>query len=163
MLVKRLKDYLGTTPRTITAFFPFSDEPNLTPLAEELLEKGWIIGYPALENNHLAFRSIKQLGNLTKNPQTNLSEPTIACPLTDRKTIDIVIVPGRAFTAAGDRLGRGNGGYDKWIHEQRTIHSETTYVGVCFECQLLPSIVTEPHDERMNAVVTAKGNVMAGN
>ena len=30
-----------------------------------------------------------------------------------------ILIPGRAFDAKGNRLGRGNGGYDKWIAEQR--------------------------------------------
>lgn len=68
--------------------------------------------------------------------------------------VDVVIVPGVAFTAAGDRLGQGGGWYDRFLV---LIREDCTTIGVGFAPQLLPSIPTEPHDVRLDAVVTDAG------
>lgn len=78
----------------------------------------------------------------------NISEPVGSdyVPIND---IDLVIVPGVGFTADGYRLGRGKGYYD------RLLSGATCYkIGVCFRCQIEPSIVetVEPHDVKMDCV-----------
>ncbi len=64
---------------------------------------------------------------------------------------DVVIAPGLAFTADGDRLGQGGGWYDRFLARCR---SDVVVIGVCFAPQLLDSLPTEPHDVVMYAVIT---------
>lgn len=67
--------------------------------------------------------------------------------------IDLMIVPGMAFTRDGVRLGRGKGYYDRYIARGGF---RARCVGVCFRHQLLPELPAEPHDRRMDEVVTAE-------
>lgn len=69
---------------------------------------------------------------------------------------DVVVVPGLAFTAAGDRLGQGGGWYDRFL--SRTRH-DTVSIGVCFATQVLDSLPTEPHDVTLDLVVADTGPV----
>lgn len=69
------------------------------------------------------------------------------------ETIDLMIVPGMAFTRDGVRLGRGKGYYDRYIAREGF---RARCVGVCFRHQLLPELPAEPHDRRMDEVVTAE-------
>jgi 5-formyltetrahydrofolate cyclo-ligase len=64
--------------------------------------------------------------------------------------IDLVIVPGVAFTAEGERLGRGRGHYDRFLASQAT-HAAT--IGLCFANRLLPALPTELHDRRVDQVI----------
>jgi 5-formyltetrahydrofolate cyclo-ligase len=66
-------------------------------------------------------------------------------------SIDVVIVPGTAFTASGDRLGQGGGWYDRFLTRVR---ADCLTVGVAFAPQLLDRIPVEPHDLRVDVVVT---------
>lgn len=70
----------------------------------------------------------------------------------DVNTIDLVVVPGMAFDASGNRLGRGKGYYDRLLS-----HTHAVKVGVCYRCQLLPRVPAFPHDCHMDYVVTSQG------
>jgi len=67
---------------------------------------------------------------------------------------DAVIVPGLAFTAAGERLGQGGGWYDRFLAHVR---DDCATVGVCFTDQVLDSVPTDAHDVRVDHVVTDAG------
>jgi 5-formyltetrahydrofolate cyclo-ligase len=67
---------------------------------------------------------------------------------------DVVIVPGLAFTATGDRLGQGGGWYDRFLADVR---AACTVIGVCFSEQLVDVVPVEAHDIRMDHVVTEQG------
>lgn len=64
--------------------------------------------------------------------------------------VDVVVAPGVAFTAAGDRLGQGGGWYDRFL---AAIPSSVLIVGVCFEEQVLGSLPVEDHDVRVHRVI----------
>ena len=62
---------------------------------------------------------------------------------------DLILVPGLAFDLRGGRLGRGKGFYDRFL---ASVHGPLA--GVCFEDQIVCEVPTEPHDLRMDFVVT---------
>lgn len=157
IMCRTLEKLLTREHMTITGYVPFADEPDIVPFLNSAISKGHTVVLPAIENNALVFRSVKSIEEAKKNPITNLMEPPTSTPVADRKTIDLVITPGRAFTREGLRMGRGNGGYDHWIHDQRIINPQTRYIGICFECQLVSDLPMEAHDEKMNGVMTDRG------
>jgi 5-formyltetrahydrofolate cyclo-ligase len=63
---------------------------------------------------------------------------------------DILFVPLVGFTADGDRLGQGGGHYDRWLAE----HPGVPAIGLAWDAQLCESLPTEPHDRRLDAVIT---------
>lgn len=69
----------------------------------------------------------------------------------DPCTLDVVVVPGLAFTADGRRLGQGGGHYDRFLTRLRP---ECLTVGAAYTEQLLDDLPTEPHDVRLDLVVT---------
>jgi 5-formyltetrahydrofolate cyclo-ligase len=69
---------------------------------------------------------------------------------------DLVIVPGLAFTARGERLGQGGGWYDRFLS---AVRSDCATVGVCFDDQVVDELPTEPHDVVVDHVVTDTGVV----
>ncbi|MBD5290875.1 MAG: 5-formyltetrahydrofolate cyclo-ligase [Bacteroides sp.] len=66
--------------------------------------------------------------------------------------IEMVVVPAVAYDRLGNRLGRGKGYYDRLLADTRA-----TKVGVAYDFQLFDVIPSEPHDVRMDLVITQTG------
>jgi len=79
-----------------------------------------------------------------------LREPVegLPVPVAD---IDLVVVPGLAFDATGNRLGRGRGFYDRFL-----THRDFRGVkcALALEDQFVESIPVGPSDVRVNMLVT---------
>lgn len=69
----------------------------------------------------------------------------------DPSMIDVVLVPGVAFTARGDRLGQGGGWYDRFLP---TVRADARVIGVCFAEQILDDFPIEDHDVRVDQVIS---------
>jgi 5-formyltetrahydrofolate cyclo-ligase len=78
-----------------------------------------------------------------------IDEPTTPC-FEEWDKVDLVLVPGVAFDAAGNRLGRGRGYYDRLLSE---LPEAARLVGVCYDFQMLPHITTEANDVPMHKVI----------
>ena len=65
--------------------------------------------------------------------------------------IDLMVVPARAFTLQGDRLGRGGGFYDKYMSLEGF---RAVKYGVAFSCQIFDSLPTDPHDIPVDGLFT---------
>ena len=77
-------------------------------------------------------------------------EPPADAKAVDPGEIGCVFLPGIGFSLAGHRLGRGGGYYDATLEEMPAARR----VGLAFEVQLLPELPAEPHDARLDALVT---------
>jgi 5-formyltetrahydrofolate cyclo-ligase len=161
-LCKRILEALPPGPITITGYVPLRTEPDIRPLLEELLKRGDSVFLPRFENGKLAFRQVFDLDHLAPG-ELKIMEPPASAPLLDPQKLDICIVPARGFDAKGWRLGRGNGGYDIWIKKQRTENPKSQFWGIALECQIVPDVPREEHDERVDAVVTARGKMTVDN
>jgi len=65
--------------------------------------------------------------------------------------MDVVVVPGAAFDAAGRRCGYGGGFYDTYLARTRP---GVPWVALAFEAQLVNELPCEPHDLAVGAIVT---------
>lgn len=65
--------------------------------------------------------------------------------------LDLIMVPGVAFTRDGARMGHGKGYYDKLLEHARR---DAPLVALAFECQMFPEIPTQPHDVFMDKIIT---------
>lgn len=68
--------------------------------------------------------------------------------------IDAVILPGVGFDRQGGRLGYGGGYYDRFLPQLR---DDVVKIAVAYELQVLPEVPLEPHDTKLDALVTEAG------
>lgn len=81
-----------------------------------------------------------------------LRSPTPPIVELDPGSLDLVLVPGVAFTRDGRRLGRGGGYYDRFL---ATLPPTVHLAGVCHPSQLRDDLPGEEHDVRVHEVLIA--------
>ena len=80
----------------------------------------------------------------------NLQAADMAAAFTDYAAIDFIVVPGVAFDAKGNRLGRGKGYYDRLLPRIPSAYK----AGICFPFQLVEEVPAESFDVRMDIIIT---------
>lgn len=144
------------TPLTILAYWPLPDEVDIRPLISEMVAAGHTVLLPkVLDDEHMELRRYISSADMAEGP-FHILEP-VGAPFTDYDQIDVCLIPGMAFDAAGHRLGRGRGYYDRFLATLRpsplTIHHSPVTIGVCFPFQRVPFVPTDVHDMAVDEVV----------
>ena len=73
---------------------------------------------------------------------------------------DVVLVPLVAFDRRGNRLGYGAGYYDRTLERLRQMSARLHVIGVAYAFQEVESIEPEPHDQKLDVIVTEKGVIL---
>ena len=133
--------------QTVMAYGPLSDEVDIKPLIAFLVAKGHTVLLPkVLDEEHMELRRYTSSSDLAEGA-FHIMEP-VGQPFTDYHSIDVALVPGMAFDAAGHRLGRGRGYYDRFLAN----HSQLFKIGVCFPFQRVAEVPIENNDVCMDEV-----------
>ena len=139
---------------TIMAYWPLPDEVDIRPLIHWLVGQGKVVVLPKVTGyERMELRSYTSQDDLAEGA-FHILEP-VGEPFTDYGDIDVVLVPGMAFDAAGHRLGRGKGYYDRFLaahFSPLTSHPSPLLIGVCFPFQRVAEVPTEEYDVCMNEV-----------
>lgn len=78
----------------------------------------------------------------------NIEEPT-GDETASVSDMELIIVPAVAFDRSGNRVGRGKGYYDRLLSR-----CQVRKIGIAYGFQLVDSIDAEPHDVRVDSVIT---------
>jgi 5-formyltetrahydrofolate cyclo-ligase len=65
----------------------------------------------------------------------------------------VLLVPLAAFDRRGSRLGYGKGHFDRAIVALSEMHPVMA-IGLAYAAQQVPSVPAEPHDRRLDLIVT---------
>jgi 5-formyltetrahydrofolate cyclo-ligase len=135
--------------RSIGVFLPFSFEIETAPLIALARRAGKTLAVPVVfpEEGRLRFAVLPEGRPRWVKNVYGIREP-IRRDWVDR--LDLLLVPGAAFTLRGDRLGSGAGYYDRYL-DQRPCPKT---IGVCFDEQVAVRLPAEKHDHRMEGIVT---------
>ena len=132
-------------------YAPAPDELNVWPLVLDALRRNKVVALPRFDaerNEYLACK-VTDLERDLQVGRFGLQEPSPSCAVIPINRLDFVAVPGVAFTLDGHRLGRGKGFYDRLLTAVRGIKC-----GVGFNEQIVSAIPTEPHDVRLDCILT---------
>ena len=140
---------LSAAARTVGVFCSLADEPDTSEALARWSAAGRRLAVPRVEGDVMRFY---EYDPRTMRPGAfGIAEPGPEARLCEPRELDLVIVPGTAFTAAGARMGRGRGYYDKYL-AQPEVHA--VKIGVCYAHQLVGELPSEPHDVAMDCVIT---------
>ena len=139
-------------PSVVALFAPMADEVQIGELIEQLASGGRCkvvlprvlsLGASA-EMEFYPYKAGEMASGAFGILEPQGVEP---CNVAD---IDLMIVPGVAFTRRGVRLGRGKGYYDRYIARDGF---RAECIGACYDFQLFDELPAEPHDSVMDMVV----------
>lgn len=145
-------------PRVIALFGGLKNEPDLlSQLLPAFTAQGACSCLFQIESSELQPRQVTSLDDLQRGPM-NVWEPKPHCPRIAIAALDIILVPGLAFTRDGLRLGRGGGYYDRLLANPAC---RAKRIAIAFDLQIVDSIPVEPHDQRVHQIITESGLIQA--
>lgn len=152
--IESLKDYQDAT--TILVYASLPSELSLDGLIERAIRLGKVIGIPLVDwdAGTMSAVRIESLDNNLQTGRYGLRSPCTSCKPIPAHEISLALIPGLGFDLSGQRLGRGAGFYDRWIGDRLMSGNPLALVGVCFDVQIVDRLMTEPHDQPMDRVVT---------
>jgi 5-formyltetrahydrofolate cyclo-ligase len=157
-LCARLKAQMQSA-HTILFFAPLPDELDVWPLLAESLAGGKTIALPffdAVKQTYGA-RQVKNTVTEIATGKFGVREPASCCAGISLDQFDLALVPGVAFDFSGNRLGRGRGFYDRLMKKV-----SGKKCGVAYNFQLLEKIPAEPHDAKVDFILTPERCLKAG-
>ena len=143
--VERLPEFRAA--RTVAVFAALPDEPATDEVLARWASTRRVV-LPRVEGDAMRFYACRP--DALVFGAFGILEPQGArpCPAGE---IDLVVCPGVAVPADGRRLGRGRGYYDRYLGDPAF---RGFRVGVCYAHQLVDDLPVEPHDVRMDRVIT---------
>ena len=154
LAVQRLLDHpLYQNARTILAYNSFRLELSTESLLAACARDGKTLALPRTHSisRRLSVRKITDLSIDTEFSRFGFREPKRSAETILVPEVDLVVAPGVAFDLSGNRLGRGAGYYDRFFANEGF---NAAACALSFECQIIPSIPTLPHDRAMDFIFT---------
>jgi 5-formyltetrahydrofolate cyclo-ligase len=141
--------------RTILMYVSFRSEVDTTSYLADIVNMGKQLVVPLVKSKQktLALYKIKSTSELSPG-YMGIPEPTAGkdC-LISLNEIELAVIPGSGFDPEGNRLGYGGGYYDRLLSKAET---HITTVALAFEEQIKENIPAEPHDIKMDIIITDK-------
>jgi len=144
----------------ICSYLSFRDEVDTLELVAGLLAAGRRVAVPAHlheTGRPLVFAEIDSLEGLVPSHFGVPQPPADALRVVPVGEIPLFLVPGVGFDLAGNRLGFGLGFYDRAF---AGASPTARRIGLAFEAQIVDRLPAEPHDVRMDAVITEERRIV---
>jgi 5,10-methenyltetrahydrofolate synthetase len=139
----------------VMTYLAMGGEVDLSPLYN--LERCQFLA-PRIDETDELVPHIYHESSLVMHPYGFL-EPSAESETVNLDTIDVVLVPGRAFDNAGGRLGRGGGYYDRFL---RRLPKGVVLVGITTDGSIVDLVPTTDADMSVDWLATESGVVRAG-
>lgn len=147
--------------RMIGAYFSFGKEVVTEALIKRLLASDYLVALPVIPRklplvegkrkyaSHMEFRLVEQVEELVPGV-FGILEPQQG-KLVLPEDLEVMFLPGLAFSRIGERLGRGGGYYDRYLAH---LPSGVLKIGLAFSEQITETLPVEEHDLKVDLVIT---------
>ncbi len=144
----------GELTGPVSAYWPMRSEADPRPILEALHARGVPLCLPAIVERAMLFRRWAPwepivpggFGTLVPEPRQPAATPTV------------LIVPFAAFDRRGYRIGYGKGYYDQALAQLGRV----TAIGIGYAAQEIARVPNEPHDQRLDWIVTEADTIRCG-
>ncbi len=149
-----LQSALYHNARTVMCYVSMRTEVDTHLLLQTMLRDGKTVCVPLVTDRNGQMRAviIRSWDDLKCVGSFGILEPSSEGATIEPSEIDLVVVPGIAFTQSGQRLGMGGGYYDRFLANTQAVR-----IGFAFSCQIKQSLPTDVWDVTMDHLVTQDG------
>jgi len=141
-----------------------STEVDLSELETFLCQKKARIFYPRVRKDQSEAMEFVEMslaqstsGSLTYGASSlwekssyGMMQPSEDLPAAPVGELDIVFVPGVAWSPSGDRIGRGGGFYDRYLQ----LDSNSLRISIAYDFQVVSAIPPNPWDQSVHWIVS---------
>ncbi len=152
ILQRLYKEPVFKEAKTIFAYASMPEEVQLYDLLREALKQGKRVGLPLITGKGLMeVVNLPSLDALVEGKFGILTVKEELQEIIPGSDIDLVIVPGAAFSERGDRLGLGGGYYDRYLSQKAP---QAFRAALTFDGQVTAQVPMEAHDAKVNLILT---------
>ena len=145
-ICRRLRDNdIFREAKVVMMFYPILNEPDVRPLMEEFYQSKTIL-LPVAHRKDIEMRRYTGKECLHRG-KFGIPEPRSN---TFTGAPDLIILPGVAFDKKANRLGRGGGYYDRFLHHFHHVHK----FAVAYDFQIVDKVPMAHSDVQLDAVFT---------
>jgi len=136
----------------IFLFASFRTEVDTAELIKASLSAGKHVVLPKVKKDtqELLLYEITDFGQLSPG-YMNIPEPVVQDVQMSINDVELVIIPGAGFDISGSRIGFGGGYYDRLL---AGLQKPVPVIAPAYEEQVVDSLPSEPHDIRVQMIVT---------
>lgn len=139
----------------VAGYIAIGDELSPHHLIEKLALAGAAIALPRINDDDAIDFHLWEPGEPLIKGQFGLMEPPATAPLA---TPTLVLVPLLGFDAHGNRLGYGQGHYDRALAKLRA-NGRAFACAVAYKAQMMDDLPAEDHDQELDWAATELGSV----
>ena len=141
--------------KKILFYASFRSEADTMDMIKLSLHLGKLAVLPRVckKEHILKLYEIKNLDELARGYMWILEPSVDEARLRKMSDIDLIIIPGAAYDTQGNRLGYGAAYYDKLL---ATMERKIPIVAPAYEEQIVEKIPAEPHDIKVDKIITDK-------
>lgn len=134
---------------TVGGYAAMTSELDPAPLLEAFRENGHAIALPWFENRATDMVFKMADGPLERGP-FGIMQPSGDNPSTDP---DTVLIPLVAADRHGNRIGQGQGHFDRYLAKLRP-KRPIVAIGLAWECQIADQLAADPWDQPLDYIAT---------
>ena len=139
--------------QTIMLYASMAEEIDLVPFMESLLADGRRIVLPEITGRGtMEARELPAMDALTDGAFGIATPDPTRGSIVPPEEIDVIIVPGAAFSSDGGRLGLGGGYYDRFLPRARN----AVRLVLAFDFQIVPDVPMGVQDARVDVILTER-------
>lgn len=136
----------------IGIYSPVKNEVRTHLLFQVALESGLHVYFPRVEQG-IQFYEVNGPDDLVRGSWSIL-EPSMSCEMIpEDDELDLLVVPGVAFTKDCARVGYGRGFYDRYI---ANLSSRVAILGMAYDFQIVDTMPADQWDQALGGVVSEK-------
>ncbi|KAF5280451.1 hypothetical protein FQR65_LT03260 [Abscondita terminalis] len=145
--------------KRVSVYLSTDYEVSTVPILKYIFENGKSCFVPRYSKNDMEMVLLRSMKDWETLPMTkwNIKQPDLIEyreNAFDGGGLDLLIVPGTAFTPEGDRMGHGKGFYDMFLTKlkKQQSHAAAT-VALAYKEQVLSEIPLEDHDVKIDLIL----------